>query len=157
MSAYSQPAPGHRGHAVTRAIAVLVLLGAALVGTPGHADPGDFQAMPGLWKIITRTFVHGHAGQPQVQWHCVDEGPDPWVEFANLSLPGQSQCQRTHAHRNSTALAWTLSCPGVAAPGASGRVDFDSPEHYTASLGVHGQAVVQVEGKRYAACTSPQD
>jgi hypothetical protein len=127
------------------------------VGEPGHADPGDFQAMPGLWKIVTRVIEHGHAGLPQEQWHCVDESPDPWVEFASLSVPGYAQCERTSQHRSSTALAWSLSCPGLAAPGARGRVDFDSSEHYTASVSIGDRQVVQVEGKRYAACTSPKD
>jgi hypothetical protein len=37
-------------------------------------------------------------------------------------------------------------------------VDFDSPEHYVASIAVKGEGeVVRVEGKRYAACTSPAD
>jgi hypothetical protein len=113
--------------------------------------------MPGLWKIVTRVVEHGRAGVPQEHWHCVDEGPDPWVEFADLPVPGYAQCERSTQHRSSTALAWTLSCPGLAAPGARGRVDFDSPEHYTASVSVGARQVVQVEGKRYAACTSPKD
>ncbi|WP_201316594.1 hypothetical protein [Dyella sp. EPa41] len=149
--------PGSHGHAAARALALLVLLAAALIGEPGHADPGDFQAMPGLWKIITRVIDHGRPGAPQEQWRCVDEGPDPWVEFANLPVPGYAQCERSTQHRSSTALAWTLSCPGLMAPGARGRVDFDSPEHYTASVSVGDRQAVQVEGKRYAACTSPKD
>ncbi|RAO74447.1 DUF3617 domain-containing protein [Dyella jiangningensis] len=149
--------PGSRGHAVARAIALLVLVVAALIGEPGHADPGDFQAMTGLWKIVTRVMEHGHLGAPRERWHCVDEGPDPWAEFAALPVPGHTQCERSSQHRSSTALSWTASCAGLAAPGARGRVDFDSPEHYTASVSVAGRQVVQVEGRRYAACTSPKD
>jgi hypothetical protein len=37
-------------------------------------------------------------------------------------------------------------------------VDFDSAEHYTASIELQGRGeVVRVEGKRYAACTDPTD
>ncbi|WP_430391915.1 DUF3617 domain-containing protein [Dyella sp. 20L07] len=157
MSLISQPMQTSRGHAVARLVALSVLLVGALVGTPGHADPGDFQAMPGLWKIVTRHVEHGHAGAPQVQWHCVDESPDPWAEFATLQLPGYVQCTRSSEHRSSTALAWSLNCPGLQAPGGRGRVDFDSPEHYTASVSLNGHDVVQVEGRRYAACTSAND
>lgn len=155
MHAYRQPTA--RGHAMARAIAVLVLLAAALAGEPSRADPGDFQAMPGLWKIVTRTSDHGRLGPPRVTWHCVDEGPDPWAEFANLPLPGQGPCERTNSQRSSTTLAWSLSCQGMAADAVTGRVGFDSPEHYTASLSVQGTVLVQVEGQRYAACTSPKD
>ncbi len=151
MTSFSQHAQGRRGHAIARAIAVAVLLAAAIAGEPGHADPGDFQAMPGLWKIITRTFDNGRPGTPTVQWHCVDEGADPWVEFANMPVP--AQCKRSGEHRSSTALAWNLACPGA----GRGRVDFDSAEHYTASVNLQGHDAVQVEGRRYAACTSPSD
>ena len=157
MNAYTQPSPGSRGHKLARVFAVLVLLGAAIVGEPGHADPGDFKAMPGLWKIVLHAFDHGHALAEQVQWHCVDESPDPWMEFGNLPVPGHDRCERGSQHRSSTALAWTLSCPGLAATGGRARVDFDSPEHYTASVSVRGERVVQVEGRRFAACTSPKD
>ncbi|QNK03347.1 DUF3617 domain-containing protein [Dyella telluris] len=156
MDPFSQPAPGHRGHAVARTVAVLVLLIAALVGEPGHADPGDFQAMPGLWKIVTRVFEHGKQGQPQVTWHCVDESPDPWVEFANLPVPGHAQCERVDQHRSSTALSWTVQCQGLM-DAARGQVKFDSAEHYVARINIKGEDVVQVEGRRYAACTSPKD
>jgi hypothetical protein len=156
MISSSQPALDRRGHVVARVLAVLVLLGAALLGEPGHADPGDFQAMPGLWKIVTRVFEHGKEGQPQVSWHCVDESPDPWVEFANLPVPGYSQCSRADQHRSSTALSWTLQCQGLA-DAARGQVKFDSAEHYTAGVSIKGKVVVQVEGRRYAACTSPKD
>lgn len=156
MNSSSQPAFGQRGHAVARVLAVLVLLGAALIGEPGHADPGDFQAMPGLWKIVTRVFEHGKEGQPQVAWHCVDESPDPWVEFADLPVPGYAQCTRADQHRSSTALSWTMQCPG-ATDAVRGKVKFDSAEHYVAGISIKGEDVVAVEGRRYAACTSPKD
>jgi len=157
MDRFSQHAQAPRGHLVARAIAVLVLLGAALVGEPSHADPGDFQAMPGLWKITKHTMDRGHAGKSEVLWHCVDESPDPWTEFADLSVPGYTQCRRDDEHRSSTTLAWSVSCSGLATLGGRGRVDFDSAEHYTASVSLRGRDVVQVEGRRLAACTSPKD
>jgi hypothetical protein len=146
----------HPGHTVSRIVAILVLLGAALIGEPGHADPGDFQAMPGLWKIVTHVFENGHESDPKVTWHCVDESPDPWVEFGNLTVPGYVQCARADQHRSSTALSWTAQCEGLKGV-ARGQVKFDSAEHYVAGIKVDGKDVVQVEGRRYAACTSPKD
>lgn len=144
------------GRSVARMLAVLVLVGTAFVAGRGRADPGDFQAMPGLWKIVTRMLDHGKQGEPQVAWHCVDESPDPWKEFAQMPVPGHAQCERTEQRRSSTALSWTLQCAG-SAEAVRGRVKFDSAEHYTASIEVAGKASVQVEGTRYAACTSPKD
>ena len=144
-----------RWSVMERVVALASLVVLSLAAAASHADPGDFQAMPGLWKIVVRRFEHGHAGPAQVQWHCVDEGPDPWVEFANL--PGQDQCKRSGEQRSSTALAWSLTCPGASPAAGHGRVDFDSPEHYSASVKLQGHDVVQVEGRRFAACTSAND
>ena len=141
-----------------RRFIALLFLTAALGSTATLADPGDFQAMPGLWKFVTTIMDHGHAGAPKTVWRCVDEGADPWVEFATIDIPNRSQCVRSNQHRRSTALDWTLSCPGDPASTGKGRVDFDSAEHYTASVSMKDQGeVVRVEGKRYAACTSPSD
>jgi hypothetical protein len=136
-----------------------LLLAIALLSTAMLADPGDFQAMPGLWKFVTRIVSHGQiVGQPQIRWHCVDEGADPWLEFATIDVPDQTKCVRSEQHRRSTALDWSLSCPGNARATGKGRVDFDSPEHYVASVAMKGEGeVVRVEGTRYAACTSPAD
>jgi hypothetical protein len=133
---------------------------AAICGSPAsHADPGDFQAMPGLWKMVMHPVIHGHPGKATTQWHCVDEGADPWAAFANIiSVPDHPRCQSADQHRSSTALAWTLSCAGKPPAKGRGRVDFDSAEHYTASIALQDRGeVIRVEGNRYAACTSPSD
>ena len=141
-----------------RYLACGLFVATALATSATLADPGDFAAMPGLWKMVTRSIDHGKAGKPAVAWHCVDEGPDPWVEFADLTNLPQTQCTRSEQHRRSTALDWSVSCPGPVASTGKGRVAFDSPEHFTASVVMKGQGeVVRVEGKRFAACTSPSD
>ena len=141
-----------------RRFIALLFFTAVLGSIASLADPGDFQAMPGLWKFVTTIMDHGHAGAPKTVWRCVDEGADPWVEFATIEIPGHAQCVRGNQHRRSTALDWTLSCPGDPSAIGKGRVDFDSAEHYTASVSMRDLGeVVRVEGKRYAACTSPSD
>jgi hypothetical protein len=153
---HSSPRTHRSGH--RRALILFLLLATALGSTATLADPADFQAMPGLWKIIVRLVSHGQPGAPTERWHCVDEGADPWMEFASEKIPGQTQCKRSDQHRSSSNLTWNLSCPGNPSASGKGHVDFDSPEHYTASVAINGQGdVLQVEGKRYAACTSPSD
>jgi hypothetical protein len=135
-----------------------LLLAGMLASPAGHADPGDFGAMPGLWKFVTQLIGHGRPGRPTTQWHCVDEGADPWASFTTIPIPRHPQCKADSQHRGSTSLAWTLSCAGDPPAKGNGHVDFDSAEHYTASVALDGQGeVVRVEGKRYAACTSPSD
>ena len=133
--------------------ALTVLLLSSLLAPHAHADAGDFQAMPGLWKIVTHATAPG-APRDTVAWHCVDEDADPWASFV-LPVPDAS-CQRIDEHRSRTSLDWNLRCQ--APPVLHGRVAFDSPEHYTGTLGAEGGApVLRVEGERYAACTSPKD
>lgn len=131
-----------------------VLMLSSLIAPRVHADAGDFQAMPGLWKIVTHTA--DPAGRETVAWRCVDEEADPWLAFAALMPPAGTSCERMHAHRSRTSLTWDLRC---AAPAVlHGRIAFDSPEHYEGALVAdHGGPLLQVEGRRYAACTSPND
>jgi hypothetical protein len=146
-----------RGTAVRRTAAFALFIAIGSGSSSTHADPADFQAMPGLWKTVVTVISHGQPGQPSIRWHCVHEGADPWLAFADLSVP-EEHCQRSNQHRSSTALAWTESCSAHSPLTGHGHVDFDSAEHYTASIELQGRGeVVRVEGKRYAACTDPTD
>lgn len=148
----------HRPQVPARRFGLLaiLLLGATSVAVI-RADPADFQAMPGLWRVVLRVVDHGRAGPPRVEWHCVNEGDDPWTSFAALPMPAP-QCRRSDAHRSTTTLDWTLACAGMPTPSGQGRVAFDTPEHYTASVSLQGRGeVLRVEGVRRAACTGPSD
>jgi hypothetical protein len=149
------PVSRSSGHRNTLTFVLLIAIG--LGSSTAGADPADFQAMPGLWKTVVSVFKHGSSGEPSIQWHCVNEDADPWLAFANFSVPG-TQCTRSDEYRSSTALAWTIRCYGHPPISGRGRVDFDSSEHYTASIMLHDRGeVMQVEGKRRGACTSPSD
>lgn len=138
----------------TLLIPALCVFGLA-ASIPAHADPGDFGAMPGLWKIEVQHLANGKAGKTDVQWHCVDEGADPWATFAAWT-PADTECIAGAQHRRSTSLAWELTCKGRRP--ATARVDFDNAKHYTGSVAAEGRGeVTHVEGHRYAACTSPED
>lgn len=143
---------------LSRGVALALIVAIALVSQSSFADPGDFAAMPGLWKIVTTPIDHGHRGPSATTWHCVDEGADPWAMFAVIAIPAYDPCERSAQHRGSTSLAWTVSCGKGTPMSGHGRVDFDSAEHYTASVTLQDRGeVVNVEGQRYAACTSPSD
>jgi len=142
---------------VLRGLACALLIAGGIGSSLSHADPSDFQAMPGLWKTTTSVVRHGRPGKSSIQWHCVNEDNDPWVSFADLSVPG-AQCKRGDEQRTSTSLAWTLTCSGHSRTSGTGRVDFDSSEHYIASIVLKNRGeVLHVEGLRRAACTDPSD
>lgn len=135
-------------------IAALVLIGASGALSPSaQADPADFQAMPGLWKITLHTTRGGKADAASVQWKCFYDGADPWTTFVDPLAP-QPGCQRSDEHRTSTALAWTVNC---ATHVGKGRIVLDSPQHYRGEVAGDGSVAVRIEGQRYAACTGPSD
>jgi Protein of unknown function (DUF3617). len=153
----SIPSVWHRRPALAgRGLALALLVAGGLCSTPCRADPGDFAAMPGLWKIVTTPVDHGRRGKPVIEWRCVDEGADPWAVFAAISLPVLASCQRSSQHRSSTELTWAVSCGGNSQ--GRGRVSFDSAEHYSAGIVLRDRGeIVDVEGQRRAACTGPSD
>ncbi|GLQ45172.1 hypothetical protein GCM10007862_02230 [Dyella lipolytica] len=144
-------------HRWSNPLAAMLLLGASsTISSGAHADPADFQAMPGLWKITLHTVKDGHPGQAKVTWKCLYDGADPWATFVDVMAP-DAACERHGEHRTSTALAWNVSCGATPKRAGRGHIDLDSPEHYTGDVAVNGHDVLQVEGKRYAACTGPSD
>ena len=134
-------------------IAALMLIGASgAISTGAHADPADFQAMPGLWKITLHTLKDGHA-QDQVKWKCFYDGADPWTTFADAMQPDAS-CQRSGEHRTSTALAWQESC---GTHKGTARIELDSAQHFAGKVMLDEKQSLDIDGKRYAACTGPAD
>jgi len=136
-----------------RIIALAVLL------LPVVCAADDFMALPGLWKTSSQS-----EAEPQVLWHCVDEDADPWAAFAQFPDEAGMSCARPTQERTSTSLTWKIECKGAEAVTSEGSIVFDSPLHYTGSVRltrtiVSGpvQSITQIEGKRYAACTSPRD
>jgi hypothetical protein len=137
----------------------LVALTVLLVPVICTAD--DFMALPGLWKT---TYRQAGQDEPKILWHCVAEDTDPWVAFAQLEDGQGMSCTLSKQERTSTSLEWRIECKGAAAVTGEGRIVFDSTQHYTGSVKFTGtlwgyplQSVTQIEGKRYAVCTSPRD
>lgn len=132
-------------------VAALMLMSAsAAISTNAHADPADFQAMPGLWKITLHTLKDGNQ---QVKWKCLYDGANPWTTFVDPLQP-QAECTRDGEHRTSTALTWQVTCGGHS---GNGHIVLDSPQHYSGEVAMDGHASMHVEGQRYAACTGPSD
>jgi hypothetical protein len=128
-----------------------------------HADD-EFKALPGLWKTTLTSATSAPATSPAVSWHCVDEGSDPWVNFAYIPASLDQSCKRTYTYRTSTSLRWRLDCAGPSTITDEGSIVFSAADHYTGKVELRGTLMgypiaqtIMVEGKRYAACTSPQD
>ena len=144
-----------------QAIALIVITLIAFTSAGARAD--EFEAMPGLWKTTLHT---GELGKDpiSIQWHCVDEGANPWVAFARLPVMPHESCTRKGFVRTDTSLKWRLDCTGDVSVSNQGFLVFDSAKHYTGEVKLSGTVVgypvdqeIRVEGERRAACTSSQD
>lgn len=130
-----------------RRVPTALLLGLACVADT-QADPEDFQAIQGLWKITV------HAGnRTSVRWRCYYDGADPWTVLIDPLMPSPT-CQRSDGERNSIALGWNLQCGEHS---GQGRLLLDSEAHFKASVVLGGKPVLRAEGQRHAACTGPAD
>jgi hypothetical protein len=141
------------------ACAGLIVLFALSFSWNGSAD--EFMAMPGFWKITTKT---SPTDAPQIKWVCVGEAADPWVSFAHLRLIPQLACKRDGFERTSTTLKWRLDCTGPFTLSNTGALVFDTAKHFTGQVHLSGTIMdypidqsINVEGQRIAACTTPAD
>jgi hypothetical protein len=144
-----------------KVVAGLLMILIAL-GLPANLRADDeFKAFPGLWRTTIQPDSSTSSKSPKVQWHCVYENADPWSSFAYLSRPDDKSCKRTYFRRTSTSLQWRIKCADVSTT-YEGSIVFSAADHYTGKVMLRGpgsatKQTITVEGKRYAACTSPQD
>ena len=147
---------------VIKTVAVLLSLLVSLGLSRSASADDEFKALPGLWKTTYSPYAP-HA-DPTVDWHCVFEGSDPWTNFAYSPTPLDKSCKSEYSKRTSTSLKWRLACKSPSAITSEGSITFSSADHYTGAVELRGMLMgypidqtVTLEGKRVAACTSPQD
>jgi hypothetical protein len=146
---------------VIKVIACAVLIGAAVLTLSWNGTADEFMAMPGFWKVTTKTTPTDIA---RIKWICVGEAADPWVSFAHLRLLPQLSCKRNGFERTSSTLKWRLDCTGPFTLTNDGSPVFDTAEHFSGQVNLSGAIMdypfdqaIKVEGQRVAACTTPAD
>lgn len=144
--------------------AVLIIFAAALAFPLSLRADDEFKALPGLWETTLLNSDSKTGAVPVVMWHCVYEGADPWASFAFVSATPDKSCKRTYSYRTSTSLKWRFECKSSSTITNQGSVIFTAGDHYTGKVELRGTLMgfpidqtIMVEGKRRAACTSPQD
>jgi hypothetical protein len=148
-----------------RMLGAAALLAVFFVGLSFSQSLGaddEFKALPGLWK--TTYSPYAPRANPTVDWHCVFEDSDPWTNFAYSPTPLDKSCKSEYSKRTGTSLKWRLDCKSPSAITSEGSIIFSSADHYTGVVELRGTLMgypidqtISVEGKRLAACTSPQD
>jgi Protein of unknown function (DUF3617) len=116
----------------------------------------------GQWKVTTNTIMNGAATPPQVKAKCLtpEQTGDIGKTFGPEIGTVNSNCERSEYDASGRKLKWHLQCKGQIDMDVSGSFDFDSPQHYTATVTARGwmagqlmsDVKTQLEGERVGPC-----
>jgi Protein of unknown function (DUF3617) len=138
--------------------AVLGILGLiALSASAAVADGIE----PGLWKVTAQTKAEGMVSAPHESTKCLseDETKDLATTFSPVPRMINSECAPIERKLDGGRLDWHLVCKGQLNVELTGAFNFDSAQHYTATVHTHATIGDQVmdtldmlEGRRVSAC-----
>jgi hypothetical protein len=136
----------------------LILLAAALLSPPAHADG----LKAGLWRVINKPEVNGQAAPPRENMRCLtaEDVKDLDKIFSPVSRTTNSTCERAEHESTPQRLKWRLKCTGQLDMDVAGEFVFDTPEHYSATINTEaamlGQVMqktrVTIEATRFGEC-----
>jgi hypothetical protein len=143
---------------MTRCVAawLIVLAGTAV------ARGAEQLIEPGQWKVTSATVVNGVAQPPQPKLRCVtpDQAEDVAKTFGPVSGTINSTCADPEIQLTSQTLKWRLQCRGQLDADVAASFNFDSPQHYHATITSQGRmagALIsdvksELEGERVGDC-----
>ena len=102
------------------------------VGSPAGADG----LRAGEWRAVQSPEIDGVAGPVQQTSRCLtsEAVADLDTTFSAISRTTNSTCERTEHELTPQRLKWRLQCTGQIDMDVAGEFNFDSPEHYTATI-----------------------
>ena len=116
----------------------------------------------GQWKITSSIVMNGAAMQPQVKQRCLtpEQAGDVAKTFGPVSATVNSTCEPAEPETTGTNLKWHLQCKGQLDLDVLGDFNFDSADHYTATViskGVMAGKLIsdvktEIEGERIGEC-----
>jgi hypothetical protein len=131
----------------------------ALIGV-ARADPLSIE--PGQWKVTSSVVMNGAAMQPQVKLRCLtpEQAGDVAKTFGPVSGTVNSTCEPAEPETTGKNLKWHLQCKGQLDLDVLGDFNFDSADHYTATViskGVMGGRLIsdvktELQGERIGEC-----
>ena len=117
---------------------------------------------PGEWKVTSTTIVNGATQPTQVKSRCIspEQAQDVTKTFGPVSGTINSTCADPEVKASGRTLSWRLQCRGQLDIDVAGHFEFDSPQHYTASVTSQGRMAGQLisdvktglEGERIGDC-----
>jgi hypothetical protein len=139
----------------------VILLGLLLPIAAARADERLIE--PGQWKVTSTNIVNGAASPPQAKTRCItpEQADDVVKTFGPVSGTVNSTCDAPETATSGRSLSWRLQCRGQLDMDVAAHFEFDSPQHYTATIisqGRMGGAVISdvkagLIGERLGECS----
>jgi len=117
---------------------------------------------PGEWKVTSTTLVNGLTQPTQAKSRCItpEQAQDVTKTFGPVSGTINSTCADPEMKLDGRTLTWRLQCRGQLDADVAGRFEFDSPQHYAATVTSQGRMAGQLisdvktglEGERIGDC-----
>ncbi len=117
---------------------------------------------PGQWKVTSATVVNGLVQPPQPKLRCVtpEQAEEIAKTFGPVSGTINSTCADPEIQLTGQTLKWRLQCHGQLDADVAASFNFDSPQHYHATITSQGRmagALIsdvksELEGERVGDC-----
>jgi hypothetical protein len=117
---------------------------------------------PGEWKVTSTTIINGATQPTQAKSRCItpEQANDVAKTFGPVSGTINSTCADPDIQKTGRTLTWRLTCRGQLDADVAGHFNFDSPQHYAATVtsqGRMGGALISdvktgLEGERVGDC-----
>jgi Protein of unknown function (DUF3617) len=143
---------------MTRFVAILLLA----LAPAEAARAAETLIEPGEWKVTSKTVVNGLAQPTQAKSRCItpEQAQDVTKTFGPVSGTINSTCADPEIKLSGRTLTWQLQCRGQLDADVAGHFEFDSPQHYTATVTSQGRMAGQLisdvktglEGERVGDC-----
>jgi hypothetical protein len=108
----------------------------ALVAAATASRGAERLIEPGQWKVTSSTVVNGMVQPPQPKLRCItpEQADDLASTFGPVSSTINSTCADPQVETSGRTLSWHLQCRGQLDADVAGHFDFDSPQHYKATV-----------------------
>jgi hypothetical protein len=120
---------------------------------------------PGEWKVTSMSIVNGAAQPMQAKSRCItaEQASDVAKTFGPVSGTINSTCADPEIQTSGRTLTWKLQCRGQLDADVAGNFDFDSSQHYSATVTSQGRMAgalisdvkTRLVGERVGDCQKP--
>jgi hypothetical protein len=96
---------------------------------------------PGQWTVTQSTVMNGNVVPPQAKARCItsEQAADVARTFGPVSGTINSTCEAPSSAWTGRTLTWRLQCRGQLDMDVARDFNFESPQHYTATITSKGR------------------